>query len=149
MEFIKSLLFIVYAILLHVYSKDSASKLQRHVYNFFILVAIVWLITFSFFPYWKTVTTYSFLVVNIYAVKAIFEKIKIGKFVAPPVWIPSMTIAGICAAHIIMPDLESTLIMVAFGVFQFSILIVLEKVQQQNEIYENRKSTSELNDREK
>lgn len=149
MEFIKSLLFIVYAILLHVYSKDSASKLQRHVYNFFILVAIVWLITFSIFPYWKMVTTFSFLLVNIYAVKTIFEKIKTRKFVAPPVWIPSMTIAGICAAHIIMPGLESTLIMVAFGVFQFSILIVLEKVQQQNKIHENGKPTSDLNDREK
>ncbi|AYC54125.1 hypothetical protein P8818_16535 [Bacillus velezensis] len=149
MEFIKSLLFIVYAILLHVYSKDSASKLQRHVYNFFILVAIVWLITFSFFPYWKMVITFSFLVVNIYAVKTILTKIKTGKFVAPPAWIPLMTVAGICTAGIIIPSWESTLVTVAFGVFLFSILIVLEKVQQQNEIYENRKSTSELNDREK
>ncbi|MDA7028235.1 hypothetical protein PJ311_16915 [Bacillus sp. CLL-7-23] len=83
MEIVKSLLFIVYGVLLHVYSKDSASKLQRHVYNFFILATIVGLITSRFFPYWKVVVTLSFVATTFYAIKTILKKSKQANLLLP------------------------------------------------------------------
>ncbi|MCM3191445.1 hypothetical protein M3596_22305 [Bacillus subtilis] len=155
MEIIKSLLFIVYGILLHAYSKGLNSKLQRHVYNFFILAAIVWLVSFNYFPYWKIVVTLCFVFVNLYAVKTIIEKVKNGEFIEPPSWVFFVSAAVICAGMIIKPSSELTLITVVFAVFFLSMLLILEKLhktreEQQKKISESRTTISNLlNDREK
>ncbi|NPC91263.1 hypothetical protein HOO54_03090 [Bacillus sp. WMMC1349] len=132
MEIVKSLLFIVYGVLLHVYSKDSASKLQRHVYNFFILATFVGLITYRFFPYWKVVVTLSFVAATFFAIKTMNEKIKTGEFIAPPIWILLAAIVVPCLGFIMMPPLESTLLTVVLGVFLFSCFIVLEKANKKH-----------------
>ncbi|MEK4688163.1 hypothetical protein NSQ76_20745 [Bacillus sp. FSL M8-0256] len=147
MEIVKSLLFIIYVILLHVYSKESASKLQRYVYNSFILVSVVWLISFSFFPHWKIITSIGYVIVNLFAIKELFKRVKAKKLIIPAV-VPLISLVGIVSVvALILNDIYLFTLM--FNVCFFGYLVVIEKIQEHYKIGEKRKAPSKLNDREK
>lgn len=147
MENVKSLLFIIYVILLHVYSKESASKFQRYVYNSFILVSVVWLIIFSFFPHLKIVTNVCYLIVNLYAIKELFKRVKANKLIIPSV-VPLISLVGIISVVALILD-DIFLFTLMFNVCFFGYLVVIEKIQEHYKADEKRKSPSFLNDREK
>ncbi len=145
-ELIQSTLFIVFGVLVRIYSRGTSSNVQRHVQNLFILAAIVWLVIYQYLPYWKLVVLIGYVTTNIYAVKTIIEKQKTKEFVHPPTWIAWFSVSCIVAGLIY----DQMHISIMFSVLYFSVLIVLEKTNKKyQKLYGKNVNTKPIDDREK
>ncbi|MCY9311666.1 hypothetical protein MOF23_22300 [Bacillus inaquosorum] len=154
MEVIKSLLFILNGVLLHMYSKGTASKLQQHVTNLFILSSIVWLISFWFFPFWKLIVLMGYLLVIMFGLKTVLLKLGNGTFVFPPKWLIWFSVCSVIIGSLVHLSNEFILVL---GTVWWTILVYTEYKQKNKDRrlktysynHKNNPSHQFLNDREK
>ncbi|MGM0750224.1 MAG: hypothetical protein ACQEUS_20850 [Bacillota bacterium] len=136
MEIVKSLLFIIFGLVLHAYSKKSISRFPRHTYNFMILAAIVWLVSFRFFPYWNLVLLVSYIAASVSGILVIMEKVRKDQFVYPSSnWIWYVLALSAVGVAIIQTNSGLMIIAAIFAICYFSSLIYAEKREKKYEQY--------------